>query len=132
MAAGRRGSGASAPAEAGAGSGLQASRTAAGGAVAVATCDGAASENWTVGANSHVVASGGRCLAVATGGTASVLRTCNNASADQRWTLLSNGQLRGTALTCLTFTGSSVSTMACGSDTSQPLYSPPASQRWAR
>ncbi|MEO8212097.1 MAG: ricin-type beta-trefoil lectin domain protein [Myxococcales bacterium] len=132
MYAARMVTGASAPVHTSAGSCLQASGTADGASVTVATCNGAASQNWTVGTNSHVVASGGRCLAVATGGTAAVLRTCNNASADQRWTLLSNGQLRGTALTCLTFTGSSVSAMACGSDTSQPLYSPPASQRWAR
>jgi LmbE family N-acetylglucosaminyl deacetylase len=125
--------GASAPLHTSAGSCLQASGTSDGASVTVATCNGATSQNWTLGTNSHVVGPGGRCLAVATSGAAAaVLRTCNNTAAEQRWTLLSNGQLRGTALTCLNFSGSAVSAMPCGSDTSQPRYSPPASQRWAR
>jgi LmbE family N-acetylglucosaminyl deacetylase len=123
--------GASAPLHTSAGRCLQASGSADGASVTVATCNGAASQNWTLGTNSHVVGPGSRCLAAATSGAA-VLRNCNDASAEQRWTLLSNGQLRGTALTCLTFSGSAVSAMACASDTSQPRYSPPASQRWAR
>lgn len=122
--------GAAAPLRASTSQCLQASGSADGAAVTLAACNNAGAQNWTVGPSSRVVAASGKCLALATGGTAAVVRACNTAAADQRWTLLDNGQLRGSGVTCLSFTGTAVSAGPCSADTSQARYAPPAAQRW--
>lgn len=110
---------------------LQANGTAENAAVVVATCNAGTSQSWTVGANSRVVGPGGKCLAVGSDGSSVVIKTCVASSADQRWTLLSDGQLHGRFDACLNVSGTTVTSTTCGVDMSQSLYTPPASQRWA-
>jgi RHS repeat-associated protein len=55
----------------------------AGNKIDVATCTGAASQTWAVAGNSVQIAGG--CLAVASGGTSTVLEPCATGSAAQQW-----------------------------------------------
>lgn len=98
-----------------------------GSAVSVATCSGAAPQNWTVTRTGRVLDSTGKCLGVVGGGV--VVETCD-ASADERWSLLSDGELKGPTDRCAEVSGTAVTSSACTSDMAQPLFRPVTSQRW--
>jgi hypothetical protein len=85
--------------------------TTAGAAADISTCDGSASENWTVGSAGTIVGSSGDCLqgtGSASGLKAGVdIEPCNGAT-DQQWTVTPGGTLVGVASgLCLSVSGAS-------------------------
>jgi LmbE family N-acetylglucosaminyl deacetylase len=104
-----------------------------GAALQMSTCDGSASQTWTVGGNGRVVGAGGGCLGIANDGVTAVIETCDG-SADQRWTLMSNGQLKGTRDSCLTVVYDTlVQSQVCREDSTAddpPFYFPSIIQQW--
>jgi hypothetical protein len=98
--------------------------------VHITTCTGAANQNWTAGANSRIVHSGGRCLGL--NGTTAVIEPCSGSARDQIWTLLADGQIHGTVDQCLSTSGANVSSSVCEVDDSPPtsFYFPPSHQSW--
>ncbi|MEO5770118.1 MAG: PIG-L family deacetylase [Polyangia bacterium] len=98
-----------------------------GSAVSVATCNGAAAQNWTVTSTGRVLDSTGKCLGVVGAGV--VVETCD-ASADERWSLLSDGELKGPTDQCAQVSGTAVTSSTCTSDMAQPLFRQVTSQRW--
>jgi hypothetical protein len=92
----------------------------------MATCASGSLQNWTAAGN-RLTGPGGRCLGL--NGNAAVVEPCTGA-ADQNWTLMTNGQLRGSDRNCLTRSGSTVTAETCTADTSGPQHHPPTSQRW--
>jgi len=109
---------------------LEAASATDGAVVRLATCSGAATQVWTFGADSHVRGPGDRCLGSAPSGSGMVIKPCDGAAVDQRWTLLNNGQLKGNAMACLAGTTSTVSSAACATDESVSLYRPLPEQVW--
>jgi hypothetical protein len=75
-----------------------------------------------------VTDSTGKCLGVASGDVV-VVETCDG-SADEKWSLLSDGELKGATNRCATVAGGGVSSLTCASDNVQPHFRPQTSQRW--
>src|SRR6185295_12869613 len=96
---------------------IQATNPTNGATVALASCSGASTQAWTVGADASIVGPGGLCLTASADGNTISVATCAG-TARQKWGLFENGQLRGAEASCLTV-GSGGTTLAlaiCSSD----------------
>lgn len=108
--------------------------TQAGATADIYTCNGSASENWTLQPNGEIVgAPSGDCLQVAGGSTANYagveIEPCNGAS-DQQWTATSSGTIAGVGSgLCLSVLGASTANYATAD-----IYTcnGSASESWAR
>lgn len=103
----------------------------AGAAAVVADC-ATTTARWNLRADHQIEGPDGACLtAGSSASTALHLLPCAG-SAQQRWTLIENGQLRRGDSMCLAVAGAgtSLELALCGSDQTTPHFSVPARQRW--